>query len=109
VELSIFVCMGFGLLAVWPAVVASLSATALQLLLLGGAAYVVGIIFFILGEYKPIYHVIWHLFVVLGALLHWFDIYFFIVPTVLPSIGTVPSLDSLAQQSLVCNITRNSF
>ena len=39
----------------------------------------VGIAFFILGEYKPIYHVVWHLFVVLAASLHWFCVYFFIV------------------------------
>ncbi len=39
----------------------------------------VGITFFILGEIKPIYHVVWHLFVVVAAALHWFCVYFFIV------------------------------
>ena len=73
--------MGFGLLLVWPIITTALSAVALRLLLLGGAAYVVGIFFFVMGEYKPIYHTIWHLFVVLGASLHWFDIYFYIAST----------------------------
>jgi channel protein (hemolysin III family) len=112
VELSIFICMGFGLFSVWPAVVASLTTTALNLLILGGAAYVFGIVFFILGEYKPIYHVIWHLFVVLGAVLHWFDVYFFIVPTVLHADGTIPPgstsiLPNLFSRPEYCNCTRS--
>lgn len=81
IELVIFVCMGFGLVLVWPIISSTLSGIALNLLLLGGAAYVVGIVFFVLGEYKPIFHTIWHLFVVLGASLHWFDIYFYIAST----------------------------
>jgi hemolysin III len=56
-------------------------APAVLLLLGGGCAYVVGVVFFVLGSYKPIYHVIWHIFVMLGAALHWFDVYFFIVNT----------------------------
>jgi predicted membrane channel-forming protein YqfA (hemolysin III family) len=87
IELVIFVCMGFGLVLVWPIIAATLSSIAIRLLLLGGAAYVVGIIFFVLGEYKPIYHTIWHLFVVLGASLHWFDIYFYISSTQLTNMG----------------------
>ena len=79
VELMVFVCMGAGFLLVWDLLVAELSTQALILLILGNACYVVGIAFFILGEYKPIYHVIWHLFVVMAATLHWFDVYFFIV------------------------------
>lgn len=71
--------MGLGVVFVWPAVVNSISYHAILLLLLGGGAYIFGIIFFILGEVKPIYHCVWHFFVILGATLHWFDVYFFIV------------------------------
>jgi predicted membrane channel-forming protein YqfA (hemolysin III family) len=79
VELSIFLVMGAGAFLVWDLLVAELSTSALTLLILGGACYLVGIVFFILGEYKPIYHVVWHLFVILAAALHWFCVYFFIV------------------------------
>jgi hypothetical protein len=48
-------------------------------MLLGGIAYLAGIPFYALGEVKPVYHVIWHLFVLTGAILHWLDIYFNIV------------------------------
>ena len=32
-------------------------------------------------QVRPIYHTVWHLFVMLGAALHWFDIYLFIIRT----------------------------
>lgn len=81
IELVMFLIMGFGLVVVWPFISTMLSPVAFQLLLAGGAAYVVGIVFFIMGEWKPIFHTIWHLFVVLGASLHWFDIYFYVAST----------------------------
>lgn len=81
VELTIFLLMGLGVALVWPEVSSTLSAPAIYLVLGGGAAYIFGIIFFILGEYRPIYHCVWHMFVVLAAALHWFDIYFFIIRT----------------------------
>jgi hemolysin III len=79
VELVFFLGMGFGLVTIWEHVEINLGREAFVLLLAGGAAYVAGIVFFVLGELKPIYHVIWHLFVILGAALHWFCIYFFVV------------------------------
>ena len=80
VEVVIFVCMGYGLIFVWTEVCSTLSDIAFRLLLGGGVAYTVGIIFFALGEFRPVFHVVWHLFVVLAAALHWFDIYFYIAP-----------------------------
>lgn len=79
VELCVFVSMGAGFLLVWDLMVAELSTSAMTLLMLGNFCYLVGIGFFVMGEYKPIYHTVWHLFVVLAAALHWFCVYFFIV------------------------------
>jgi len=50
----------------------------ITLLMLGGAAYTIGIIFYAL-EKKPFYHVIWHLFVLAGAVFHFLMIYWFVV------------------------------
>jgi hemolysin III len=61
-------------------VLLTLPAAALTLLVVGGAAYVIGILFFIMGERTPIFHVVWHCFVLMAALVHWLDVYFFIVP-----------------------------
>lgn len=79
IELCIFSCMGMGFLVIWPAFLAVLSQEALVLLWLGGALYLVGIVFFILGEWKPIFHAVWHLFVIAAAATHWFDVYFYVV------------------------------
>jgi hemolysin III len=81
IELVTFVVMGCSVAFVWPSMSAALPHSAVNLLVAGGAAYIVGIFFFIKGETKPIYHSVWHLFVILGAALHWFDVYFFIVNT----------------------------
>lgn len=81
IELTAFVCMGGSVVFVWHRVMEALSASAIKLLIAGGAAYVCGIVFFVWGVTKPIYHSIWHLFVVLGATLHWFDVYLFVVNT----------------------------
>jgi len=33
----------------------------------------------VMGNYRPIYHVIWHLCVLVASLINWFDIYFHVV------------------------------
>ena len=75
--------MGGAVVFVWHHILEALSTSAIYLLmagkitliiiiiiqfhlLQGGAAYIFGIIFFIWGMSRPIYHSIWHLFVVLG-------------------------------------------
>ena len=54
-----------------------------------GVTYLLGIPFFILGEVNPSYHVIWHLFVALAAVIHWFLMYIFILNTDISSVSTV--------------------
>ncbi|WP_299549721.1 hemolysin III family protein [Seonamhaeicola sp.] len=51
---------------------------AVLLLFAGGLAYTGGIIFYII-EKIPFNHVIWHLFVLVGALCHFFMIFFYII------------------------------
>ncbi|WP_339840004.1 hemolysin III family protein [uncultured Maribacter sp.] len=46
----------------------------IQLLMLGGAFYTIGIIFYAIRKI-PYNHFIWHLFVLAGAISHWFFIY----------------------------------
>jgi hemolysin III len=48
------------------------------LLFFGGLAYTVGIIFYALKKI-PYSHVIWHLFVLAGAVFHFFMIFFYVV------------------------------
>ena len=59
VELCIFVFMGVIPVFFWQTITADLPYGAIVLYLLGGASYLGGIPFFILGEINPSYHVIW--------------------------------------------------
>ncbi|MDD3106902.1 MAG: hemolysin III family protein, partial [Bacilli bacterium] len=47
------------------------------LLLAGGIAYTLGIIFYSLKLFK-FTHMVWHIFVILGTLLHFLSIYFYV-------------------------------
>lgn len=48
------------------------------LLFAGGMAYTVGIVFYLIDRI-PYNHIIWHLFVLLGAICHFFMIFFFVI------------------------------
>jgi len=50
----------------------------ITLLILGGVSYTIGIIFYVL-EKKTFFHVIWHLFVLVGAIFHFLMVYWFVV------------------------------
>ena len=54
-----------------------MASNGLVLLIAGGLAYTVGIVFYAI-EKIPYNHVIWHLFVLAGAILHFFMILFFV-------------------------------
>ncbi|UKM64026.1 hemolysin III family protein [Flavobacteriaceae bacterium GSB9] len=48
------------------------------LLFAGGLAYTLGIVFYVIQKI-PYNHVIWHLFVLAGAIFHFFMIYFYVI------------------------------
>ena len=47
-------------------------------LVAGGIAYTLGIVLYILDQI-PYNHVIWHIFVLAGALFHFWMIYFYVI------------------------------
>ena len=51
----------------------------LILLAAGGAAYTLGVVFFA-WKRMPYHHMIWHLFVLTGSVLHFFAVLFYVVP-----------------------------
>ncbi|MBT7954970.1 MAG: hemolysin III family protein [Rhodospirillaceae bacterium] len=63
-------------------VLKSLPPMGLDLLVAGGVAYSIGVIFYVWKRIQYA-HAIWHLFVVGGSVFHFFSIFYYVVPDVL--------------------------
>lgn len=73
-SLVLYLAMGWLVVYDFDNILESTSAQGIQLLVLGGAFYTVGIIFYAIKRI-PYNHFIWHLFVLSGAVSHWLMIY----------------------------------
>ncbi|MGJ8733159.1 PAQR family membrane homeostasis protein TrhA [Cellulophaga fucicola] len=73
VSLLLYLAMGWLIVLDYANLVASISASSLNLLMLGGMFYTVGIIFYAVKKI-PYNHFIWHLFVLGGSISHFFFI-----------------------------------
>ncbi|MBA1331113.1 hemolysin III, partial [Candidatus Endoriftia persephone str. Guaymas] len=80
-RLSIALYLGLGWLVVI-AINPLLSAVdigGLILLLAGGLSYSLGVVFYV-WKRLAYHHVVWHLFVLAGSILHFFAVLFYVVP-----------------------------
>ncbi|HHU59594.1 TPA: hemolysin III family protein [bacterium] len=59
--------------------IANLDLNGLILLVAGGLAYSFGAIIYGIGSKKKYFHSIWHFFVLLGSILHYLSIYFYVL------------------------------
>jgi hemolysin III len=79
VSVGIYVGMGLIILVAVKPLFAALSPTGLKLLVAGGLAYVLGLIFY--GSNRlPYSHAVWHLFVLAGSALHFFAVLLYVIP-----------------------------
>ncbi len=74
----LYLAMGWLIVFDFSALSKIMAAKGLYLLFAGGAAYTIGIVFFANNKI-PYNHVIWHLFVLAGAIFHFFMIWRFVV------------------------------
>ncbi|MDD5711621.1 MAG: hemolysin III family protein, partial [Smithellaceae bacterium] len=74
-----YVVMGWiGVFAAKP-MLAKLADGGIALLVAGGAAYTLGVIFY-LWKRLPYSHAIWHIFVLVGSVCHFFAVIFYVLP-----------------------------
>jgi hemolysin III len=73
-ELAIFILMGWAILAGFVPLVKALSLKSLVLLFSGGVAYTAGTFWYRAG--KTMTHVVWHVFVLAGAVCHFWAVWF---------------------------------
>jgi len=74
----LYLIMGWLIVLDFSQLTESMPTNGLLLLLAGGLSYTLGIVFYIF-ERIPFNHVIWHLFVLGGAICHFFMIFFFVI------------------------------
>ncbi len=77
-KLASMLVMGGSCLIIWFDIMDHLPRDYVILLVIGGAGYLGGIPFFVMSESTPIYHTVWHLFVVFAATVHWFGTYWYL-------------------------------
>lgn len=78
-SLILYIAMGWGIVFVIKDIVAVLSPPAFWLLLLGGVSYTGGVVFYKMTKIKYM-HSVWHLFVLLGSVLHYICIVMYVLP-----------------------------
>ena len=79
VSVAVYIIMGWvGVVAVWPILVAMPLAGAVMMLV-GGLFYTGGVAFYRWHSLKY-HHFWWHLFVLAGAAVHWFAIWWYVLP-----------------------------
>lgn len=77
----LYLSMGWLAVFVIDPLVSTLDSTGLALLVAGGLAYTVGVVFYIF-ERIPFSHSIWHTFVFAGTTLQFFSVLFYVIPGV---------------------------
>ena len=75
----LYLLLGWCVVVVIKPLIAVLPTAGLWLLVAGGLAYSVGVIFY-LCDRIPFNHAIWHLFVLAGTVLQFFSVLFYVIP-----------------------------
>jgi hemolysin III len=74
-----YIAMGWcAVIAIVP-IVKVLPWAGLGLLVGGGVVYTIGAVLYVIGKRKKYMHSVWHIFVLLGSILHFFSILFFVI------------------------------
>jgi len=81
--LWLYLGMGWGMLPLMGQLSDSLPPMGFRLLVLGGAAYTLGVVFYRQTRMRY-HHAIWHLFTLLGSSLHYFAVLLYVIPSRLP-------------------------
>jgi hemolysin III len=74
VSVLLYLAMGWYCIFVFDSFASALSPASLGWLIAGGIFYTSGVIFFVLDNWYPWCHGIWHLFVIAGSTCHYFSI-----------------------------------
>jgi hemolysin III len=74
-----YIAMGWGIMVVFPYAMRALGVAGFWLLLAGGVSYTFGAVLYGIGGKRRWFHGLFHLFVLLGSILHFVLIYLFVL------------------------------
>ena len=78
-SVAIYVTMGWCVVVAIRPLLHSVAPAGIELLVAGGLAYTLGLVFY--GWRRlPYHHLVWHLFVLLGSVLHFFAVLYYVIP-----------------------------
>jgi hemolysin III len=78
IQLLLYLVMGWGIVAAARPLASELATAGLVLLIAGGLAYTLGVIFFVWK--RPFHHAVWHVFVLGGSVCHFFAVLLYVIP-----------------------------
>jgi hemolysin III len=78
-SMACYLIMGWCIIFKFNLILKTISPVGIALLVLGGVAYTIGTIFYKAQDKKRYMHSIWHLWILLGSLLHFFCIFFYVL------------------------------
>ena len=78
VQLLLYLVMGWGIVGASGPLLKELAPAGLVLLLAGGLAYTLGVVFFVWR--RPFHHAVWHIFVLGGSICHFFAVFLYVIP-----------------------------
>lgn len=74
-----YVLMGWAVIFALKPLLATLAVQGALMLAIGGVFYTVGVIFYVIRK-VPYFHSVWHLFVLAGAITHFYSILLYVLP-----------------------------
>lgn len=77
--LWLYLGMGWGMLPLFGVLSHSMPAMGFRLLVIGGAAYTLGVVFYRQTKMRY-HHAIWHLFTLIGSACHYFAVLLYVIP-----------------------------
>ena len=74
-----YILMGWGIMIVFPLAIQALTMGGFWLLLSGGLSYTLGAVLYGIGSKKRYFHAMFHVFVLLGSILHFLAIFLYVL------------------------------
>lgn len=79
VSTILYIVMGWLIVFTWPILTEQIARGGMLLLIIGGLFYTLGAIFYVWRFFKY-HHMVWHLFVLTGTILHYFTVLIYVLP-----------------------------